>query len=388
MGERPSEGVTVADLVQICLELETGGFILERPCRLLLCHRIMRLEVCQLPDGLFSQGVRPPLEARHPCLKRICRFDRCHCPLPPRGLIEPEAQLERQVPRLRETVGRLPRHGSSTDRPEHLWHPRVAVGQPMGGRQVEVRIQLRGPHQRLHAGHPASDHACHLSCHLSGLLGWHLTVPLSRPSIGRRRRSPEDLLKHGQGIGSMVRGMAGEDGVQSGAQRVDIRDRPYAVKLAPGLLRRHGCGRAGDLATPGRIQLPPGTIGHHRIHVPGDVLLLRRSHHSSQSPVHHQDFTEGTQHHVRGLEVSMHHTSSMGVGDRLAGTMEGLDHAAECPSGRSLEILPGFGSGVELLEGRLERLAMHLLHGEIGPRPSFRPGVTVAHAMIHVFPSS
>jgi len=35
----------------------------------------------------------------------------------------------------------------------------------------------------------------------------------------------------------------------------------------------------------------------------------------------------------------------------------------------------------------LQALATYTVR-KIRPRPSFRPGVTVAHAMIHVFPSS
>ncbi len=139
-------------------------------------------------------------------------------------------------------------------------------------------------------------------------VAWHARVQLPE----RDRLLGADLHQGLHRVGGLEGRPAGQEVVEHGSQRVDVRRRADPLELCPRLLRRHVTGRAEDLAG-GREM--------------GLVVCL-----DGQAEVGHARPSLPVQEDVGRLEIPVDHAALMGVMDRGSNGPEANRSARLCPS--------------------------------------------------------
>ena len=202
--------------------------------------------------------------------------------------------------------------------------------------RVEVAAQLAQrlvPLLAVLGQHPAED-------------ALQLRPSAARARDGRRRLAVEDRVDHLDHVVAGEGERARDQLVEDDAEREDVR---AGVEVAPeGLLRRHVGDGAGQAASRGVLRGPaPGVRG-----VVGAGRIL------GQPEVQDLHATALRDHHVRGLDVAMHHAAVVGLGQRL----RHLPH-----QGHRLGHIEGMRAD-ELGQG----LPGHVLHGDEAAPPVLR----------------
>ena len=174
-------------------------------------------------------------------------------------------------------------------------------------------------------------------------------------AFGQSRGRPLSHLLHDvHAVRAVVGRAAGQDGVEDGAQAVDVAGRRQPVDLPTRLLGRHVGGGARHGPDDGGVGPVHAAVRDDGVLVSWRGSILR--HDFRQPPVHDQDLTEVSDHDVAGLEVAVDDPAGVGKGHRLTDVVEGADETSEGPLTGPAMVLDD-----DLLEGE----APDLLHREV-----------------------